>query len=74
VDGDGTIDYDGLDRITVSDTSYQEISNDWWKVTVSSVYNETNSATSITSSVSPCGQNIRPRCRMADEPMFTRAK
>ena len=52
VDSDGTVDYAGLDRITVSDTTYEEISNDWWRVSVSSVYHQTNSAACITSSIS----------------------
>jgi hypothetical protein len=52
VNGEGTVDYAGLDRITVNDTVYQEISNDWWRVSISAVYNETNSANVITTSIS----------------------
>ena len=44
VDGDGTLDLEGPDRVTGSDTLYWEgASNDWWRVSTSVIYaNETN--------------------------------
>jgi len=52
VDIDGIIDYSGPDQITTSSTYYHEISNNWWQVSASEVYLQTNSASTITTSVS----------------------
>ena len=50
VNGNGVIDYDGMDRISRSETAYTQSGADWWRETVSSVWNVTNSAQSLTSS------------------------
>jgi hypothetical protein len=52
VDGDGMVDYAGLDRINRINRIYELRSNDWWQVTINEVWAETNSAVCITSSIS----------------------
>jgi len=52
VNDNGAVDYNGPDQITVNDTVYEQISNDWWQVPASAVYLQANSASTITASVS----------------------
>ncbi len=52
VNGDGTVDYAGSDRINRINRIYKLRSNDWWQVTINEVWAETNSAVCITSSIS----------------------
>ena len=52
VDGNGTVDYAGSDRINRIDRIYELRSNDWWQVTINEIWAETNLAACITSSIS----------------------
>ena len=52
INSNGAVDYSGPDQITTRSTYYQEISNDWWQVSSSAVYFQTNSTSTITTSVS----------------------
>ena len=52
VDGDGTVAYAGTDRITRTDTRYEEDeSNAWWRVTASAIWNQTGVDAGLTSAV-----------------------
>ncbi|MCK9304429.1 MAG: hypothetical protein M0P27_03420 [Bacteroidales bacterium] len=52
INSNGAVDYSGTDQITTSHTYYQKLSNDWWQVSSSAVYFQTNSTSTVTTSVS----------------------
>ncbi|MDD2230794.1 MAG: hypothetical protein PHY48_15515, partial [Candidatus Cloacimonetes bacterium] len=52
INSNGAVDYSGTDQITTRSTYYQEISTNWWQVSSSAVYFQTNSTSTITTSVS----------------------
>jgi len=51
VNGNGTNDLEGIDRVTQTDTYYEKDDGDWWRVTVSKVYTAAQSSLAATTGV-----------------------
>ncbi len=51
IDGNGILNLAGMDRITENDTYFEKTSSDWFKVSVSELYAQDNSAVATTNSI-----------------------
>ena len=52
VNGDGDLDLASMDRIQDQETTFEQVSSDWWQKTVQKIYPTDSSSTAVTSGIS----------------------